>query len=355
MFNIQNIFVSVGKHCDLDQYKEFLTYQLDQFIKLINIQLDCNMFLKKTLQDTFWRLSISNNIYINRNNLYEVLSILFMRLYTAEIMFKEKKISDNILLLIVQWQNYCTNRFVPKVFDISNELVWMISSDFPVPEPDAQTSLTLYEESLLDRDSDLKSMLGDSSFETTKRISQFKTEFIKFFGIFENKCKYIERELARLERRNVQTTMHNIFQLNNVNDRTPPDLVRYTMRELIHIRNAIAHNLFTDHHNGKVRIRDKNARDELTYDKTVTIRNLWNFYYNLIIFDRMLVSMALFLYFVKRIRDEMKFVFPLMCGQCGYAKKVYLPPPIDPYAVIICEQCSFVSFMKDLMSINTKK
>ena len=46
MWNIQNIFVSLGKYCDLEQYKEFLTYQLDQFIKLINNQLDCNMFLE---------------------------------------------------------------------------------------------------------------------------------------------------------------------------------------------------------------------------------------------------------------------------------------------------------------------
>lgn len=54
MWNIQNIFVSLGKHCDLEQYKELLTYQLDHFIKLINNQLDCNMFLEQRLKDTFW-------------------------------------------------------------------------------------------------------------------------------------------------------------------------------------------------------------------------------------------------------------------------------------------------------------
>lgn len=354
MWKIQNVFTSIKNHCDLVNHQRFLNHHLIKFANLINQQIGFNFFQENLLQDTFWQLSNTDIIYINRNNLYELLSVLFMRLFTGEILYREKMISQNIILLIGQWQNYCTNRFVPFVFDIANELVWMISSDFPVPEPDKQTSLTLYEETLLDRDSGLKDMLGDSSIATIRRINQFKKEFKKFYGIFENKCKYIEKELARLEGRNVQNTMHNIFQLNNANERTLPDLVRDTLKELIHIRNAIAHNLFTDLHNGQVRIRDKNSRDEWTYDKTFIIKNLWNLYYSLIILDRMLVSMALFLFFIRRVKEKMNSVVTLLCGQCGYVKKICLSPQTKPFDIIICEQCGFISFAKNLMKIDTR-
>jgi len=159
---------------------------------------------------------------------------------------------------------------------VSNDLIWRFCSDFPVPEPDLETSITLYEEAILDRDNNLKNLLETSLINSTQRIKQFKTEFIKYYGIFENKCKYMEKVLANIEGRKAQNAMCDIFQLNNNNDRTPPILIRDTLNLLRHLRNSITHNLFTDLHNGRVRIRDKNRRNGWTFDKTITIKNLVN-------------------------------------------------------------------------------
>lgn len=352
MWEIQNVFTSLKNHFNLEKYENFLNEHLDLFIDALNDKIECNLFSKQILRNSFWKLLKSDNMIINKNNLYELLSIVFIRQYIADILKKENKIPHDIYLLIGQWHRYIYDRFIPYVFDVPNDLIWRLCSDFPVPEPDLETSVTLYEEALLDRDNNLKNMLGDSSISTTQRINQFKTEFIKYYGIFENKCKYIEKILANIEGRNAQNAMCDIFQLNNNNDRTPPILVRDTLDILRHLRNSISHNLFTDLHNGQVRIRDKNGRNEWTFDETITIKNLWNFYYHLIILDRMLVSMALFLYFIKRIGNELNFVFTLICGECSYVSKIYLPPPINPFDVIICEKCKFVSFLKHLVPIN---
>ena len=237
MWEIHNIFTSLKNYFNLEKYEDLLNEHLDLFIDSLNDKIQCNMLSKQSLKNYFWKLLKSDSKIINKNNLYELLSIFFIRQYIAEILYRENKISNDDYLLIGQWHRYIHDRFIPYVFDVPNDLIWILCSDFPVPEPDLETSITLYEEALLDIDNNLMNMLGDSTISTTQRISQFKTEFKKFYGIFENKCKYIEKVLANIEGRNAQNTIYNIFQLKNNNDRTPPIHARNTLDVLRHIRN----------------------------------------------------------------------------------------------------------------------
>lgn len=267
---------------------------------------------------------------------------LFIRLIkevlTPVLLSKIGRLSDYILQITSKWFEYLISRTTPHLSKLPENFCTLLHtsasvSDRPAYEAQINRLSRIYmEKSLMD-------IYDSGESDILDIIDAFEQNFGNHYPIFLSRCKHLGDEWGKHEDKIYGNDLYLIFQLRNNNDRTPPDIVKDTLVELMHIRNASSHKdtcgiIPVDIN--KVRIRDRKSDGTLTYDETIPKEDLWKLFYKLIVLDKGLDVVALYLdlYFKLRQHDQ-TFVIILNCS-CGEVFKVYFPPHISQ---IVCKNC----------------
>ena len=159
-----------------------------------------------------------------------------------------------------------------------------------------------------------------------------------FYELFLRKCQYIEKELSICENRRCLRKLHEIFQLNNNNVRTPPELIEKVLIILAHVRNACAHKSISLVENNNVNIKDRNpSTGEFTFNETRKIPQLWEYFHAILTLDRGLCTIALVIMLKRRVESEtQKHTKLVQCSDCKSIEFYFLPPQFN---LFLCKQC----------------
>jgi len=267
---------------------------------------------------------------------------LFIRLIkeilTNIILNKVGKLPDAILQLSTGWLEYLISRtktylqLLPENFCTLLHTMAPVS-DVPAYKAQIKRLNKIYsEQSLMDA-------YDSSDSDIIDIINSFEQNYGNHYPLFLSRCNYLGDEWGKHENKTYGNNLYLIFQLNETNDRTPPDIVKDTLIELIHVRNAPSHKDtcgIIPVEDNNIRIRDRKPDGSLSYDKTMPMEDLWKFFHKLIVLDRGIDVFALYLdlYFHLRKHDQ-KSVIILSCS-CGKVHKVYFPPHVTQIA---CKNC----------------
>ena len=263
---------------------------------------------------------------------------LIKEILTNIILNKVDQFPDAILQLSTRWFEYLISRtqsYLPLLPENFCTLLHMMA---PVSDESAFNAQTkrlnkIYtEQSLMDT-------YDSSDSDIIDIIDAFEQNYGNHYPLFLSRCKHLGDEWGKHESKTYGSDLYLIFQLNANNNRTPPNIVKDALIELIHVRNAPSHKdtcgiIPVDENN--VRIRDRKHDGSLSYDKTIPKEDLWKFFYKLIVLDRGIDTFALYLdlYFKLRKHDQISVII-LTCS-CGEVHKVYFPPHVTQ---VVCKTC----------------
>ena len=139
-------------------------------------------------------------------------------------------------------------------------------------------------------------ILRNNTIPPLSRLLKFEDYFRFDFAHFLIRCENLGRELGKLEGKEYGKSLWNIFQINENNDRAPPEIIKTELKRLIYTRNAISHpeTAGISYNNGTVKIMNyDNNKKEYTYVEELELTDLYEIYYNLTLLDRGFVSATL--------------------------------------------------------------
>jgi len=315
-------------------------------------QLEINKFINKIVHEftlaykgitnyriceIFWDL-VDKNIEYDPRIWYHVFANLMGKLVVYKIMFVEKKIIKFHNDVRNEWVGYLAKLIIPYEPKIPNKFFIDLIQNMPVP--DYETVQELYEEGIILFNENFKSKLLDPTISPHERILKFKSHFLNLFEVLLAKCSFLDQELSKHGEIAHINSLHEIFQLNNSNERTPPSLLRNILIVLNHIRNAISHGFKAGivYFEGKgVRVKDFNSKGKLTFEHYYTFEELYDSYYMLLIFLMEFELMALMLSLHRAIRElNIKFNKRFICSICGHENVVFVHPERTN---VVCDEC----------------
>ncbi|MEJ2279594.1 MAG: hypothetical protein P8Y70_17915 [Candidatus Lokiarchaeota archaeon] len=334
MPDFKDLFNIWWKNLDPNEIKDFIN---EKASRLINSFKDLFDWIEvDSLLEKLWAV-------INKNEpkLYQW-EILFIRLIkevlTNIILNKIGRLNDFILHLSSKWFEYLISRTNQYLNTLPENFCTLLYTMAPVSdEPAFKAQINRLNRIYTEKS--LMNTFDSAESDIVDIIESFENNYINHYALFLSRCKYLGDEWGKHEGKIYGNKLQLIFQLKENNNRTPPDIVKNTLIELIHIRNAPSHKdtcgiIPVDDNN--IRIRDRTHNGTLSYDKTFPKEDLWKFYYKLIILDRGIDIFALYLDLFFHLRKHnAKYVIILNCS-CGQLSKVYFPPHITE---IVCENC----------------
>ncbi len=287
--------------------------------------------------EVFWDL-VDKNISYDPGNWYHVFASFFGKLVIIEIIYVEKKIHKFHKNIHNEWVGYLAKLLIPHEPQISNKFFIKLIQNMPVP--DYESVLELYEEGIILFNENLKEIFFNNSINPHEKILKFKANFLNLFDVFLAKCSFIDKELSKHGETAHINSLHEIFQLNNSNERTPPKLLRKTLIVLNHIRNAISHSSkagIVYFEKKGIRIRDFNRKGKLTFERFFTFEELYDSYYLLLILLMEFELMAIMLSLHRVIRElNFKYNKRLKCSICGHECVVFVHPARSN---VVCDKC----------------
>lgn len=334
MSDLKNLFNIWWENLDPNEIKDFINEKTSE---LIHSFKDLFNWIKVApLLEKLWVV-----INKNRPQLYQW-EFLFIRLIKEVlsniILNKIGKLNDSNLQLSKNWFEYLISRTSPYLNTLPENFCTLLHTMTPVSDEPAYVA-QINRLSRIYTEKSLLNVFDSGESDIVDIIDSFEANYINHYALFLSRCNYLGDEWGKHEGKTYGNKLHLIFQLSNNNSRTPPDIVKDTLIELIHIRNAPSHKdtcgiIPVDDDN--IRIRDRTPNGTLSYDKTFPKEELWKFFYKLISLDRGIDVFALYidLFFHLRKHNE-KYVIILNCS-CGQPSKVYFPPHISE---IICRNC----------------
>ena len=268
--------------------------------------------------------------------------LIFIRLIkeilTNIILNKVGKLPDPVLQLFSGWFEYLISRTKPYLQLLPENFCTLLHTMAPVSDVPAYNAQIKRLDKIYTEQS-LMDVYDSSDSDIIDIINAFEQNYGNHYPLFLSRCKHLGDEWGKHESKTYGSDLYLIFQLNANNNRTPPDIVKNILIELIHVRNAPSHKdtcgiIPVD--DNVVRIRDRKHDGTLSYDEIIPKEDLWKFFFKLITLDRGIDIFALYLdlYFILRKHDQ-KFVIILTCS-CGEVHKVYFPPHITQ---IVCKSC----------------
>ncbi len=290
------------------------------------------------IRDVFWEL-VDDKLKYDQGNWYHVFANFMGRLVIYEILFTEKKIKKAHKDIHTQWGGYLVKLLIPHEPQIPNKFYIELIQNMPVP--DYETVQQLYEEGkILFNNENLKEILLDSAINPHQKILKFKVHFNNLFEVLLAKCTFLDQELSKYGETAHKNSFYEIFQLNNFNKRTPPELIRRVLILLTHIRNASSHGSkagIVCINKNRIRIKDFNNKGELTFEKFFTFDSLYDCYYILLllIMEFELVAIMISLHRVMRELNT-KYNKRFICSQCGYENIVFIHPERTN---VVCDKC----------------
>ncbi len=325
-------------------YREKLDYykfqsKIDRYINRIvhEFTLVYKGITNYRIREIFWDL-VDKKIRYDPGSWYHVFASLMGKLTAFEIMFEEKRINKFHKDARNEWVGYLANLLIPHEPKITNKFFINLIQNIPVP--DYESVLELYEEGIILFNENLKEIFFDNSVSPHEKILKFKTNFLNLFEVFLGKCKFIDQELSRHGENAHVNSLHEIFQLNNSNERTPPNLLRDILIVLIHIRNAISHGSkagIVYFEKKGIRVRDFNSKEELSFEHFFTLEELYDYYYLLLILLSEFELMAIMLTLHRVIRElNFKYNKRFKCSKCGHENVVFFYPKRPN---VVCVEC----------------
>ncbi|MFW9972604.1 MAG: hypothetical protein ACFFDF_20630 [Candidatus Odinarchaeota archaeon] len=286
----------------------------------------------------FWDL-VDEKIEYDPGNWYHVFASFMGKLTMYEILFVEKKINKFHKDIHNEWAGYLAELLIPHEPMIPDKFFINLIQNMPVP--DYESVLELYKEGiLLFNNENLKQILFDISIEPQEKILKYKVHFLNLFEVLLAKCSFIDQELSRHGETAHINSLHEIFQLNNSNERTPPKLIKKTLIVLSHIRNAISHGSTAGivyFEKKGVRVRDFRGNGKLTFEHFFTFEEIYNYYYLLLILLMEFELVALMLSLHRIIRElNIKYNKKFKCSICGYESVVFVHPERTN---VVCDKC----------------
>lgn len=287
--------------------------------------------------EVFWDL-VDKNIGYDPRNWYHVFASFIGKLVIFEILYVEKKINKFHKEMHNEWTGYLANLLIPHEPKIPNKFFIELIQNMPVP--DYETVIELYEEGIILFNENLKEIFFTNSINPYEKILKFKSNFSNLFEVFLSKCRFIDQELSKHGETAHKNSLHEIFQLNNSNERTPPNLLRNSLIVLNHLRNAISHSSNTGivyFEKKGIRVRDSNSKGELTFKQFFTFEELYDYYYLLLILLMEFELIALMLSLHRVIRElNIKYNKKFECPICGHENVVFVHPE---RAFVVCDKC----------------
>lgn len=309
---MSNLMKSINPFDFLNKFLDPVKYKKDinKFIKKLTKEL--GILIKKSLGENltkyyFWDLLEHTKNY-NPFNGYHLIASLTARLLLYKILYKADYCNEKTYQLSQKWFKYLKKRILPYESDIPIIFFAKISANYPVKNENSIISL-LNENKYLTKEENLRDLLEDPAEDPYKKVLRFKETYKNYYGIFLGRCEYLGEELSKYEgNKNIGrygNNIYNIFQLNNNNKETPPQLIRDLLSSLIHIRNAIAHPercIIIKPQINKIQILDFNRNGTQTYNEVFDLKSLWDYYYYLIFLDIGINTIALYFITIKNIR-----------------------------------------------------
>jgi len=335
---LRNPFPIVKKYTDLRTYETQLNQVMGKYFKDFFGSFEL-LSLNRVIT-TFWVLADEEKLF-NPLDWYDTFAVFILRLVTTQILLDEGRIIQESHEIFKNWFLYLAKRIIPNRNRLSSNFLTKLYTNAIIPVPDIESA-----NSLLHENADLAEkynyieVLSDEGIPIIERLRIFQAYFVGFYEYFKRKCVYIERQVYRWEERPYSLhSIKDIFQLNNNNDRTPPEYPREAMKVLIHIRNSCAHRNMVVLEDESIRIRDFNNKNELTYDVTKNIVQLNEFFHVLIVLDKGFDALALAIMLKRRIESlYMSYGKLIQCPDCGTTEYYCILPTI---ALIICKKCKF--------------
>jgi len=289
------------------------------------------------IREVFWDL-VDKKIEYDPQIWYHVFANLMGKLTAFQISFEEKRINKFHKDAHNDWVGYLANLLIPYEPMIPNKFFIELIQNMPVPDYDSV--FELYEEGIILFSENLKEIFFDPATSPHEKILKYKTNFINLFEIFLAKGAFLDQELSQHGETAHKNSLHEIFQLNNSNKRTPPKLIKSILIVLNHIRNAISHGSRAGivYFEGKgVRVKDFKSNGKLSFEHFFSFEELYDYYYLLLILLKEFELIALMLSLHRVIRElNIKYNKRFKCSKCGYENVVF----VHPMRInLVCDNC----------------
>ena len=292
--------------------------------------------------------------FINNNNpkCYDW-EFIFIRLIkevlTPVLLNRIGRVSNGIINLTSEWFEYLISRSTPHLSKFPANFYTLLHTGSPVSDTLAYKAQEKRLERVYER-SNLIDVYDSGESDINEIVEIFEENYGNQYPLFLSRCKHLGDEWGKQEGKSYGNDLYLIFQLRNNNDRTPSNIVKDTLLELIHVRNAPSHKDtcgIIPINDNEIRIRDRKSDGTISYDVTIPKEDLWKFFYNLIVLDRGIGVFALYLDLYRKLReDDQRSVIVLNCS-CGRVSKVYFPQHIFK---VVCKNC-FKIHTRDKLNI----
>jgi len=289
------------------------------------------------IREIFWDL-VDERIEFDHTHWYHVFASMMGKIVMYDILFEEKIIEQFHKDIHNHWAGYLADLIIPHEPKLSKDFFGILIRNLPVP--DYEAVLQLYVEGVILFEEDLKEILYNPQITMPKKILKFKTHFSNLFEILLAKCHFIDQEIAQYGGIAHKNSLHEIFQLNNSNERTPPEKLKQILIDLVHIRNGISH---ASHggivpiENKGIRIRDYKPDGTMSFERFFTVEQLYNYHYMILLLLMEFELVALMLTLHRTIREaNIKYKKRLICSKCGHESVVYVYPGRPD---VICNKC----------------
>lgn len=289
---LRNPFVEFRLHIDLIQHMKNIENGFNityKFLEENGLTLDKNL-IEKTFYDLF---NDETQYRFNRRN--HKIAYLISRFIQVDYLFSENKMTEKMLEIHNQWFNYLFERINRQRENFSKDSIISFHSDFPMGDLDIFKNISVRAIHNYSR-GELLVHMKNNQIHPLNKLLMFEDYFRFDFAYFLIRCEHFGKEIGKLEGSDYGKKLWDIFQINNNNDRTPPDIIKKELKRLIHTRNAISHpeTAGISYDNGIVKIMNYDERKkEYTYVEELNLIELYEIYYNLTLLDRGFVSAAL--------------------------------------------------------------
>ena len=294
-------------------------------------------------REIFWL--IANGGVYHSDDLYLRIVQYLTQYINLKILEIENRIAYENRVLFKSWNDYLLEKiFSPPYFMEYNETqIYQLVLNFPHQNEMLAMYNRITSKPIIEKDELLSSAIMDY-------WEQFEREFKLWYGIFEKDVLFIGKELAKEDGRQSYGSLKDVLQIKysheSPSSRTPQGLnydINSLIAELIHIRNAIAHNLY-EFSDEDVELWDKNRRGIETYRSKKTVSDLYNLRFKLTLLHMGLINSAIHFSITKKItvfiaEKDPKNWKPIYCPIC---KKTSVHTILKGIKEVTCSYCGFI-------------
>jgi hypothetical protein len=289
-----NPFDVFRENVEYEKFKELIENNIEMTIKFFkNKELDVK---SENIKEIFEKLFKGDINYDSKEILHKI-AYLASRFIKFDILLADKRIPEEVYEIHIGWFNYLFERINKYKAEFSKEVLKEFHAEYEMG--DFEIYKTIVERMLFNYErADLAEILADPDLPPYLKVLEFENFYRFDYAHFFVRCEHLGNEFSKYEGANYGKKLHNIFQLDDNNERTPPEIIKKAIKKLVCTRNAISHpetagiRLI-----GKDRVKIMNynekKREYVNCNEEMELVDFWKIYYVLTALDRGFVSAAL--------------------------------------------------------------